>query len=248
MIDCRRCPRLVAWREQVARERKAAFAEQEYWGRPLPGFGDPQARVLVLGLAPGRARREPDRQDVHGRSLGRFPVCGDVARGPGQPADLDGARGRLAAARRVGDRGRALRAAGEQTDAGGARRVSAWSVRELELLDRVQVILCLGAFAWDAALRLSVSRSCSAEEGGSQRSGRPRGSLRDRARVSATAPSTQGRAIHADRLLSPEPAEHVHGQADRADDRRRARARAVISPRARAVEVRPRSARAAHPA
>src|SRR6202142_2708392 len=49
---CRRCPRLVAWREQVARERKAAFADQEYWGRPLPGFGDPAARVLLLGLAP----------------------------------------------------------------------------------------------------------------------------------------------------------------------------------------------------
>src|ERR1700689_1271927 len=49
---CRRCPRLVAWREQVARERRAAFAQEEYWGRPLPGFGDPAARMLVFGLAP----------------------------------------------------------------------------------------------------------------------------------------------------------------------------------------------------
>src|SRR5258707_305673 len=49
---CRRCPRLVAWREQVARERRAAFATEEYWGRPVPGFGDPAASVLVLGLAP----------------------------------------------------------------------------------------------------------------------------------------------------------------------------------------------------
>src|SRR5271154_5381057 len=49
---CRRCPRLVAWREQVARERRAAFASETYWGRPLPGFGDRAARVLVLGLAP----------------------------------------------------------------------------------------------------------------------------------------------------------------------------------------------------
>src|SRR5271165_615525 len=49
---CRRCPRLVAWREQVAVERRAAFADQEYWGRPLPGFGDPAAGVLLLGLAP----------------------------------------------------------------------------------------------------------------------------------------------------------------------------------------------------
>ena len=49
---CRRCPRLVAWREQVARTRRAAYADQEYWGRPVPGFGDPRARVVVVGLAP----------------------------------------------------------------------------------------------------------------------------------------------------------------------------------------------------
>jgi len=49
---CRACPRLVAWREQVARERRAAFRDEEYWGRGVPGFGDPQARVLVIGLAP----------------------------------------------------------------------------------------------------------------------------------------------------------------------------------------------------
>jgi uracil-DNA glycosylase family 4 len=52
IIRCRRCPRLVAWREQVARERRAAFADQEYWGRAVPGFGDPAARVAVVGLAP----------------------------------------------------------------------------------------------------------------------------------------------------------------------------------------------------
>ena len=49
---CRRCPRLVEWREQVAREKRAAFADEDYWGRPVPGFGDPDARVYVLGLAP----------------------------------------------------------------------------------------------------------------------------------------------------------------------------------------------------
>src|SRR5438270_205310 len=49
---CRRCPRLVAWREQVAHERRAAFAHETYWGRPLPAFGDEQARIVLLGLAP----------------------------------------------------------------------------------------------------------------------------------------------------------------------------------------------------
>jgi uracil-DNA glycosylase family 4 len=52
IVTCRRCPRLVAWREQVARDRRAAFADQEYWGRPVPGFGDPRARLVVVGLAP----------------------------------------------------------------------------------------------------------------------------------------------------------------------------------------------------
>src|SRR5205823_9098526 len=52
VTSCRRCPRLVAWREQVARERRAAYATEDYWARPLPGFGDPQARAVILGLAP----------------------------------------------------------------------------------------------------------------------------------------------------------------------------------------------------
>lgn len=52
VVGCRRCPRLVEWREQVAREKRAAYADEDYWGRPVPGFGDPGAPLLVLGLAP----------------------------------------------------------------------------------------------------------------------------------------------------------------------------------------------------
>src|SRR5262249_37600566 len=52
ITGCRACPRLVAWREDVACTKRAAFRDEEYWGRPVPGFGDPRARVLVLGLAP----------------------------------------------------------------------------------------------------------------------------------------------------------------------------------------------------
>ena len=52
IVECRRCPRLVAWREQVAAEKRAAFRDWDYWGRPIPGFGDPDARVVLLGLAP----------------------------------------------------------------------------------------------------------------------------------------------------------------------------------------------------
>ncbi|MYI46062.1 MAG: uracil-DNA glycosylase, partial [Gemmatimonadetes bacterium] len=52
LIGCRRCPRLVEWRERVAREKRAAYRDDEYWGRPVPGFGDPEASVMVVGLAP----------------------------------------------------------------------------------------------------------------------------------------------------------------------------------------------------
>src|SRR5205807_1939616 len=52
IVDCFKCPRLVAWREQVATDKRAAFRDEEYWGRPVPGFGDPAARLLIVGLAP----------------------------------------------------------------------------------------------------------------------------------------------------------------------------------------------------
>ncbi|MBW3561290.1 MAG: uracil-DNA glycosylase [Actinobacteria bacterium] len=52
VVECRRCPRLVAWREQVAEDKRAAFEDEDYWGRPVPGFGDPDARLLIVGLAP----------------------------------------------------------------------------------------------------------------------------------------------------------------------------------------------------
>ena len=53
VVACTRCPRLVVYREQIAREKKRAYRDWEYWGKPVPGFGDPKARVLIMGLAPG---------------------------------------------------------------------------------------------------------------------------------------------------------------------------------------------------
>src|SRR6266481_2353972 len=52
IVECRKCPRLVAWRELVAQEKRAAYRDETYWARPVPGFGDPNARVLIVGLAP----------------------------------------------------------------------------------------------------------------------------------------------------------------------------------------------------
>lgn len=69
---CRRCPRLVAWREQVAAEKRKAYKNQAYWGRPVPGFGDPRAQVLVVGLAPGAHGSNRTGRQFTGDASGDF--------------------------------------------------------------------------------------------------------------------------------------------------------------------------------
>jgi uracil-DNA glycosylase family 4 len=72
IIACRKCPRLVAWREEVARVKRKAYQDQEYWGKPVPGFGDPNARVLVVGLAPGAHGSNRTGRNFTGDASGRF--------------------------------------------------------------------------------------------------------------------------------------------------------------------------------
>src|SRR6184192_2102404 len=69
IVSCTRCPRLVAYREKIAREKRRAYHDWEYWGKPVPGFGDPNARVVVLGLAPG----------AHGSNRTGRPFTGDAS-------------------------------------------------------------------------------------------------------------------------------------------------------------------------
>ncbi len=151
---CRQCPRLVAWREQVARERRAAFADQVYWGRPLPGFGDPAARVLVLGLAPAAHGANRTGRLFTGDRSGDWLFAAlwrtGFANQPGSHAPQDGLRLQdcwITAAVRCAPP--ANRPTPAERD-----RCLPWSVRELDLLEQLRVVVCLGAFAWDAALRL----------------------------------------------------------------------------------------------
>jgi len=72
VVSCRRCPRLVAWREQVAREKRRAYREWTYWGKPVPGFGDPSGSVLVVGLAPGAHGANRTGRMFTGDSSGNF--------------------------------------------------------------------------------------------------------------------------------------------------------------------------------
>ncbi|HLO18249.1 MAG TPA: uracil-DNA glycosylase [Anaerolineales bacterium] len=72
IISCRKCPRLVAWREEVARVKRKAFRDQEYWGKPVPGFGDPNACILVVGLAPGAHGSNRTGRNFTGDASGGF--------------------------------------------------------------------------------------------------------------------------------------------------------------------------------
>ncbi len=157
VAGCRRCPRLVEWRELVARERRAAFADQEYWGRPLPGFGDPSARVLLLGLAPAAHGANRTGRVFTGDRSGDFLFAAlhrtGFANQPLSRSRDDGlalSDAWITAAVRCAPP--ANRPTPDERD-----RCLPWSVVELRLLADVRVVVCLGAFAWDAALRLAAA-------------------------------------------------------------------------------------------
>jgi uracil-DNA glycosylase len=154
---CRRCPRLVQWREQVARERRAAFAGEQYWGRPLPGFGDPDARVLLLGLAPAAHGANRTGRMFTGDRSGDFLFAALARTGfANQPTSVDRSDGLSLRDARVTAAVRCAPPANRPTP-GERENCLPWTVREMQLLGDVRVLLCLGGFAWDAALRLLVA-------------------------------------------------------------------------------------------
>jgi uracil-DNA glycosylase family 4 len=154
IVACRACPRLVAWREQVARDKVARHAGETYWGRPLPGFGDPAADVLIVGLAPaahgGNRTGRVFTGDRSGDVLwGALHATGFADRAASRQAD-DGLRlsGAYVAA--------AVRCAppGNKPSIDERDRCLPFLARELALLGDVRVILALGAYAWDASVRV----------------------------------------------------------------------------------------------
>ena len=151
---CRRCPRLVAWREEVARVKRASFADQDYWGRPIPGFGDPAARVVILGLAPAAHGGNRTGRIFTGDRSGDFLFAGlhrtGLANQPTSVARDDGLE--LLGAWMLA----AVRCAPPANRPTPLERDTClpWAEREMALLEDVRVVVCLGAFAWDAAFRL----------------------------------------------------------------------------------------------
>lgn len=151
VIDCRECPRLVEWRERVALEKRAAYRDETYWGRPIPGFGDPGARILVLGLAPA----------AHGANR-----TGRVFTGDRSGDWLFRAMHRAGLANQAEsvsiDDGLVLRDAwvtsavkcappGNKPLPSERESCAPFLARELTLLADVSVIVCLGQFGYQAA-------------------------------------------------------------------------------------------------
>ena len=153
IASCRACPRLVAWREQVAAERRAAFRDQEYWGRPVPGFGPPDASVIILGLAPAAHGANRTGRVFTGDRSGDWLYAAlfraGLANQPTATSRDDGLmlrRTRVLAAVRCAPP--ANKPAPSERDA-----CAPWVDREVALLaPTLRVVVALGRFAWDAAL------------------------------------------------------------------------------------------------
>jgi uracil-DNA glycosylase len=151
--ECRRCPRLVAWREQVAAEKRAAFRDQTYWGRPIGGFGDPAARVALLGLAPAAHGANRTGRVFTGDRSGDFLFAALHRTGfANQPVSAHRDDG---LALRDCWITAAVRCAPPANKPSPSERdnCAEWLRAELALLKRKRVVVCLGAFAWEAGFR-----------------------------------------------------------------------------------------------
>ena len=154
IIRCRACPRLVAWREQVAHEKRRAYRDWDYWGRPVPGFGDPQARLLIVGLAPG----------AHGSNRTGRMFTGDSSGDTLYAALWRAGFANQSTARQVGDGLKltdafvtAVARCAPPNNRPAVEELTAcrsFLAREWALMPQVRVILALGQVAFDGCLRL----------------------------------------------------------------------------------------------
>ena len=155
LVECRKCERLVSWREKVAAEKRAAYRGETYWGRPVPGFGDPKARLVLVGLAPaahganrtGRMFTGDRSGDWLFRALHRAGFANQAS----SEARDDGLRLRdcwvTASVRCAPPRNTPL--------SGETANCSHWLTEELDRLERMEVLMALGGFAHTNLLRLA---------------------------------------------------------------------------------------------
>jgi len=154
VVDCRACPRLVAWRELVAAEKRASFRHDDYWGRPVPGFGDPHAALLVVGLAPAAHGGNRTGRVFTGDRSGDWVYRALWKAGfANQPTSVHGGDGLALTGAYVAAAVRCAPPANRPTPDERDRCLPYLS-RELALLTGVQVVVVLGQFAHNALCRL----------------------------------------------------------------------------------------------
>lgn len=159
IISCRKCPRLVEWREEVARVKRKAYLDKEYWGKPVPGFGDPQARVLVVGLAPGAHGSNRTGRQFTGDASGGFLFPALHRAGFANQASAESrSDGLILNDMYITASGRCAPPKNKPTSA-ELNNCEPYLVREIEIL-QPKVIVCLGRIAFDRILKIfSVKKS-----------------------------------------------------------------------------------------
>jgi uracil-DNA glycosylase family 4 len=153
VVACERCPRLRAYCAEVARKRRRAYRDETYWGRPVPSFGDPMARVLILGLAPGAHGSNRTGRPFTGDGSGDFlyPVLYEAgfASQPAASSRDDGMELRDILITSVG---RCAPPDNKPTP-GELANCAGWLDEEISLLTRLRVVVCLGHIAWNGYLQ-----------------------------------------------------------------------------------------------
>jgi uracil-DNA glycosylase family 4 len=153
VVVCRACPRLVVWREEAARVKVARFADQEYWGRPVPGFGDPAARVLIVGLAPAAHGGNRTGRIFTGDRSGDFLFASLYRNGfANQPTSISREDGLRLDDAFITAVNRCAPPANKPTPQERDTCLP-FLEREIGALRNLRVIVALGSFAWDGALR-----------------------------------------------------------------------------------------------
>jgi len=152
IIECSRCPRLVAHRQQVAQVKRRAYQDWEYWGRPVPGFGDPKARLLIIGLAPGAHGANRTGRIFTGDSSGDFLYRALYQAGfASQPTSVSRADGLSLKDAYIGASIRCAPPDNKPTPE-EFRRCRPWLEQEIALLGKVRVVVVLGKLAFDTYL------------------------------------------------------------------------------------------------